>query len=168
MQVHWMDILILIVLVGTLIGGIGTGLIKQALSLVILLSAVYLAGQFYGVGADLAEIFTSDYDLGNLVGFAVAFGVVSVGLSIVLELLVGRKRVVSLGWGDHLAGGLLGLATGAVFTATALIVLATYPVGGVDIALAESGFAPHVLERADFVFGLLPEVFRGVQGGFGV
>lgn len=159
---NWLDILILITLAASVIGGLATGIVRGAVNLAGLLLGVFLAGMYYEtVGGWFG--FINNPDVANAAGFIVIIVVVMVLAGIVGGIL--RKIVsgIMLGWLDHLVGGILGLLMGAVSWGAMLALWVKF--FSAD-AVNGSALAEILLDKFPLVLGLLPSSFDSVKNFF--
>src|SRR5512137_2223499 len=105
---NWLDIIILISLVASVIGGITTGLIRGMISLAGLIVGIILAGKLYPTVAGWFG-FISNADISNIIAFGLILLVVMILAGIIGKALHALASAVLLGWLDHLAGGFIGL-----------------------------------------------------------
>ena len=165
--VNWLDIVIMIIFVGAIVGGLGRGIIKQGISLAAILVSVFVAGQTYDVPGRFLTRFTADANLSNLLGFAIGFVVISIATGIVVDRVPARKKRIALGGLDRFVAALLGLAVGAVLVTTFLIALLTFPYAGLNVAADEARFGPILINNFGFVLNLLPKGFQAARGLLG-
>lgn len=160
---NWLDIVILIVIALTTLGGLFIGLIASGLSLVGIIVGVILAGRYY-------------LPLSQHLGFIpsesaariVAFAIILVGVMIVamvLALILRRlASLIQLGWLDRLGGAVFGLATGALLCGTVLAIWVKF--AGAGASVSGSALASLLLEHFPVVLGLLPAEFDAVRSFF--
>lgn len=160
---NWLDIVIIIVLAISVLGGWRTGLIKTALGWLGIIIGLVLAGDYYrAVAQPISTIFQEG--LARILSFLAIF----VGVVVLSSILgVWLSKVVSLtllGWLNRLAGSAFGLLIGAVVIG-ALITLWVKFIG-MPGTVERSTVAPLLLDRFPLVLSLLPEEFGAVRSFF--
>ncbi len=160
---NWLDIVILVVLVGGTIMGLRVGLIKAALSLAGGIGGVMLAGRFY---IPLADRFSSVLQTGvaKVVAFALILIVVMLIAALLAKLLQGITSATMLGWIDHLGGGVLGLVLGALLAGALLAIWTRF--FGISEAIRQSTISVLLLDRLPVVLALLPKEFGALRSFF--
>jgi len=159
-------IVVVVLLFGTL--GIYWGFLRQVLATVGLIAGIAFASR-YGVGvAEALSSFVTNDLLARLLGFVI----VLVGISAIVSLLASLLRrfvgLLFLGWLDHLVGGLLGVIQGLMVCTVFVLVAVTFQLSLWAPALAESAFAPPLVQMFGFLMPLLPASFHiAAQMAFG-
>lgn len=160
---NWLDIVILVIVVGTTLSGLKVGIIKGVLSLVGLIASITLAGRFY---IPLSERLT--FISQAKVAEAAAFIIILVGIMIittVVAALLGRvAKALTLGWLNHLGGAVFGLIIGATACAALLAIWVRF--FGLADAIRQSGIATALLGRFPAILALLPEEFGAIRSFF--
>ena len=160
---NWLDILILLSLIISVIGGIFTGLIRGVISLLGLIAGIIIAGRLYPTFAP-ALTFIHTEAAANVVSFALIFLFVLIVAGLIGAVLHFIVTGITLGWLDHLLGGLTGLIGAALMWGLLLALWAKF-FGGA--ALQQSLIAPVLVEKIPLVLALLPPEFATVRGFFG-
>jgi membrane protein required for colicin V production len=160
---NWLDIIIIIVLAISVLGGWRTGLIKAALGWIGIIVGLVLAGDYY---QSLAKLFSTVFQetLANILGFLAIF----IGVTILSGVLgIWLSRVVSLtllGWLNRLAGAAFGLFIGAVVIGALLVLWVKFL--GIPGTVERSTVAPLLIDRFPLVLALLPDEFEVVRSFF--
>ncbi len=153
---NWLDIVILIVLAVSVIGGIKNGLIKSLFGLLGLIVGVVLAGRFYIALADYLT-FISDANIARIAAFIIIFiavGLIAALLGVIFTRIV---SVITLGWINRLLGGVFGLFMGAVSVAALLVVLVKFT--GIGDFVSNSALATFLINKLPLVLAMLPKEF---------
>jgi membrane protein required for colicin V production len=160
---NWLDIVIAIFILISVIGGLMQGIIKMLLSIIGLIVGVVLAGKYSGALADKLT-FISDPNIASTVAFV--FIVVAVMIIAMILAFILRKvaAAILLGWIDKLGGGVLGLFMGMIF-AGALLTMYLKFFGDTTI-IANSWLAGFLLDKFPIVLSLLPSQFDSVRKFF--
>jgi uncharacterized membrane protein required for colicin V production len=109
-----LDILIVVGVIIAASVGYMQGLVRQALLLVVFYFATVLAIQYYSsVGEMLGWVFPTDVAPRASLGFIMVFAVGVLFLGWVARRVYPATRILAFGLADNVAGGALGLLTGA-------------------------------------------------------
>ena len=159
---NWLDILILVSLAASVIGGLTTGIVRGAVNLAGLILGIFLAGRLYEtLGGRFS--FIHNTDIANAVAFVVIIAVAMILAGLVGGLL--RKIItgIMLGWLDHLLGAVLGLLIGAISWGALLALWVKFFSTG---AVSGSNMARILLDKFPLVLNLLPSSFDSVKNFF--
>jgi membrane protein required for colicin V production len=159
---NWLDIVLIILLVASAIGGFVSGFIKTVFSLVGLIVGVVLAGHYYNALSNYLP-FVPTENGPKIVAFIIIFLAVMIVAALLGFLFSKLISAVLLGWLDHLAGAILGLAIGSIFLAAILVIIGKYASGS---AISESSITPVLLDRVPHILALLPPEFDTVRQFF--
>jgi len=160
---HWLDIVIIVVVVIATFWGLRIGIIKAVLSLAGLIVGIILAGHYY---VPLAEqlAFIPQTGIARIVAFAIILIGVMVIAGVLASVLKWISSVVMLGWVNRLGGAVFGLVLGAIFCSALLATWVKFL--GIGVAITESGLAAILLDRFPMVLALLPGEFDAVRSFF--
>ncbi|MBM2831324.1 MAG: cvpA family protein [Dehalococcoidia bacterium] len=160
---NWLDIVIIIILAISAVGGWKTGLIQAGLGWLGIVVGIVLAGDYYqAMAKPLSGIFQND--LASVLSFTVILAAVIL-LSYLIGLWLNKVVTVTLlGWVNRLMGAAFGLLTGAMVIG-ALIALWIKFVGTPG-TVGQSAIAPLLLDRFPLVLALLPDEFEPVRSFF--
>jgi membrane protein required for colicin V production len=159
---HWIDIVLLVLIVVPTFIGLKQGLIKAVLSLAGIIIGVVLASNFYLQLAGMLS-FISNPDIANIVAYAIILIVVIIAASLLARLLKTVVKMVMLGWVNHLGGAVFGFLMGAITLGGILAVIVRY--FGPNM-LAESLIASILLDKVPLVLAFLPSEFDMVKDFF--
>ncbi len=154
---NWLDIVIIIFLVGSVIMGLRSGLIRILFMLAGVIIGVVLAGRY---SPDLAVKLSFISDIG--IAGIVAFLIIVVGtliVAMILAFIVERLSHWALvGWVDHLGGAILGLLLGGISIGAILAMWLMWegPAG----AISGSVIAKFLVDKFWVVLALLPSYWR--------
>ena len=161
---NWLDYVILVILVISVLGGLATGLIKAVLSLAGLIVGIILAGRFYPVLAGpISSLLTEG--VAKVVAFIIILAVVGAIAVILGNILTKVVSGALLGWLNRLLGGVLGLIMGGITVAAFLAIWVKFL--GIAGAISDSSLASFLLDKFPVVLALLPEEFDAVRRFFG-
>jgi membrane protein required for colicin V production len=160
---NWLDIVIAIFILISVIGGLKQGIIKMALSIIGLIVGVVLAGKYSGALGDKLT-FISDPNIAGTVAFV--FIVIAVMIVAMILAFILRKIAATLllGWIDKLGGAVLGLFMGMIFAGAILTMYMKF--FGSSGVVTDSWMAGFLLDKFPIVMGLLPAEFDSVKSYF--
>lgn len=159
---NWIDIVIAIYLILSVIGGAMQGLIRSVLSLLGMIIGVVLAANFY---EKLATIFgfIHNQTVANVISFVLIVGAVVIIAAIVGSALRSVIKAIHLGWVDGLGGAVFGLAMGVISAGALLAVIVKLT--GSDL-ITGSALAGFLLDKFPVVLGFLPSEFDVIRDFF--
>ena len=158
---NWLDIVILILVVGSMVGSAWKGFSREVAGLVSSIAALVLALWFYGSAGDFFLPYTSTKAVASFLGFLVIFlGVLLAGAMV--GWIVSRfLQSTGLTWLDRLLGAAFGVLRGLLFATALVMILMAFTPGPLENApprsVVESRFAPYVLEGSRVVVALAPQ-----------
>ena len=156
----WLDIVLGVILISSLVSGIRKGMIRMGIGLVAMVLAMVIAFWSYRSAGEFFADWTSSPMVANLIGFfAVFFGVIMAG-SILSMVLTRMFKWMGLTWLDRILGGAFGLARGAVVATVVLMVFTALAPGNPPKAVGESVVAPYLMGFAEVISGLAPSDLR--------
>jgi membrane protein required for colicin V production len=156
---NWLDIVILIAIVLFTFVGLKNGLIKTAISLAGLLVGIILAGRFSSLLASYLT-FIQSKQIANIAAFIIIFVAILVMATVLSFILTKVASAILLGWLDHLAGGAVGLVTGAIICAALLAIWVKWL--GPNASILQSQIAAVLLDKFPFILSLLPSEFNSI------
>ncbi|WP_035104758.1 CvpA family protein [Desulfohalovibrio reitneri] len=159
-----LDIVFLAVLAFFLVHGFFRGIIRETASIAGLVLGFWAANTYFEKVVPWLEPYLADPGEVRTAAYLAVFAGVMLAVWVVLQILAGALKLKMLAAADHLLGGLMGFAKGAVICAVAVLVMAAFvPDSGY---LADSSLVPYLAKVADFLEGFLPEEMRqGVRDG---
>lgn len=160
---NWLDIVIIVVLVGSVFAGLKTGLIKTLLSLVGFAVGINVAGRYY---LDLAArlTFIPQEKAAEFAAFTIIVLGVMLAAGLLGLLLTWIISSVMLGWVNRLGGAVFGLAMGALSMGALLAVWVKFL--GTSQTVGDSGLANLLLNQLPAVLALLPPEFDIIRSIF--
>ena len=159
---NWVDIMVLVLVLGMGFMGWRNGVIRWAFTLVGGIIGVILAGQLYKTLAPAVPFGDSDA-VKQLAAFGAIFVAAMIAAWIAGRIVKGMLKVLMLGWVDSLAGIAIGVLAGAVAATAVISVMGSLPVESVQDAVNESTLAEPLSENLGFVRGFLPDEFDQLQ-----
>ena len=159
---NWLDIIILVTLVATFVGGLAIGIVRSITNLVGLLLGIFIAGRCYEVVGSWLK-FIPNIEAASIVGFILIVVVVMVIFGFICGKLHKLLSNFLLGCFDHLLGGVVGLLIGALAWGALLALWAKYVSAD---AVSGSWIAEFLLSKFPLVLVLLPSSFDSVKNFF--
>jgi membrane protein required for colicin V production len=157
---NWLDIVIIVGLIISVIIGLQAGLIKVLFLLAGVIIGVILAGRYSDSLADKLS-FISDPGIAGVVAFVIIL-LATIIVALILAYIVEKiAHWVLLGWLDKLGGAVIGLLLGAIGIGAILAMWMKYQ-GGVDV-ISGSVMAKFLLDQFGIVLGLLPSEYEGIH-----
>jgi membrane protein required for colicin V production len=166
---NWLDIVLLIVLLGSIVTSFSTGLTREVVGLVSLIAALVLAIWFYGTAGSVLLPYVSSPGIAHFCGFLIVFcGVLILG-SLVGYVLGRLMKVAGLSFVDRLLGAGFGIVRGLLISvALVLALLAFTPGKSPPSAVVDSRVAPYVVDAARVFAAMAPhELKEGFRNGYG-
>jgi len=158
MNLHFFDLIVLIIVGYFVFNGLRHGLVEEAFKLVGLIVAIILAIKFMTPGAVLlGDIFNANADKLGFVSFLVIFVLTMLAFRLVAKILKNILKFAMLGWLDRLGGGAFGAAKGALLISALIWVLLFLPVDSYTNNLRENSMSFRPLEN------FAPQVYNGLR-----
>jgi membrane protein required for colicin V production len=138
---NWLDIVIIVVVVGLGIAGLRQGMIRTVFGIAGLIGGIFLAGRYYD---ELAErLFPSGAIWGNIAAYAIIAIATLVVAGVIGWLLAKLVNFAALGWLDRVMGFILGVVIGGLLFAAILAIVLHfgdyYP--GMEATISQSAIA---------------------------
>ena len=157
----WVNILAVLVLFFSFIGGLKEGAVKSFFSLIALLIAIPLTGISYRLLVT-ALSFLPGENWENFIGFFVTLALISIILFFVFLL---PRKLIQKTWSKGVPFRLIGGALNIFNTAIGIVVFAllvrAYPIfGWLEQAVTDSSVLTWLVVNLSFVQAMLPEVFQ--------
>jgi membrane protein required for colicin V production len=158
---NWLDIVLLLVLVGSIVTSFSTGLAREIVGLVSMIAALVLAIWFYGTAGSFLQPYVSSPGIANFCGFLIVFcGVIALG-AILGRLLRRMMKVAGLSFVDRLLGAGFGIVRGLLIAiALVLALLAFTPGKAPPNAVVHSKVAPYVIDAARVCAAVAPHELK--------
>lgn len=157
----WINVIVLLVLFLSVIGGMKDGAAKTFFSMASTIIAIPLTGHFYLRIARLLS-FLPDGNWQNFIAFHITLAIIVVILTLIF--LIPRK-IISAIWNGgclfRVIGGALNLTNAAIGLVVFALVLQAYPIfNWLQQWVNNSGIIVWLVGRLGFVGGMLPGLFR--------
>jgi uncharacterized membrane protein required for colicin V production len=158
----WIDVIVILILFFSFIGGIRAGAVNMIFSLLTTIIAILITGALYGFVANWLSFLPGE-NWESFLGFLITLVIVSIILALLLLL---PRHIIKAIWSGGCASGIIGGVLGLVNSAIGIFILAlliqTYPIlEWLRTATVESAVLSSILQSLGFLRFLLPEAFRG-------
>jgi uncharacterized membrane protein required for colicin V production len=161
-QMNWVDIVVIILLILSFIGGLKEGVVKTLSSLVAMLIAIPLAGLSYGLIASLLS-FLPGNNLENFLGFFITMGIITVILHFIFFI---PRKIIGAIWKKgvlfRVLGGVCNLVGSMIGIAVFVLIIQAYPIfDWLERWVSGSGVLSALVNAFSFIQVMLPEAFKG-------
>lgn len=157
---NWLDIVFLIVVLGSVITSISNGFSREAIGFATTLAALLAGIWFYGVAGNFLMDYVSSPRVAHFCGFVLLFAGVWVLGAIIGHFLGRVVKAAGLSFFDRLLGAVFGALKGVlVCIALLMAIMAFTPGARADApprSVVESKFAPYVTDAADYISRIAP------------
>lgn len=158
----WIDLIVVLILAFSFFAGLKGGAINGFFSLLIMIIAIAVAGNFYSIPASWLS-FLPGQDWENFLGFFIAFVIVSIILSLLFWI---PRHFINFAWNSgcvfRILGGIFTLVSSALGLALLVTLFKTFPISPwLNDLLADTTILSWITENLNFVwYLLLPEAFQ--------
>jgi membrane protein required for colicin V production len=160
---NWLDWVLLIVIVGSIVASFRTGFSRELIGLVSMVVALFCGLWFYGSAGAFLLPYVSSKEIAYLCGFLIVFiGVLIVG-AIVGHLFSRLVKAAGLGLFDRILGAGFGAVRGLLFAVALILAIVAFSPSGSDSppnAVVHSKFAPYVIDTAHLFASLAPRELK--------
>jgi len=164
----WVDLIVVLILAFSLFAGFKGGAINGFFSLLTMIIAIAVAGYFYSIPASWLS-FLPGQDWENLLGFFIAFVIVSIILSLIFWI---PRHFINFAWNSgcvfRILGGIFTLVSSALGLALLMTLFKTFTISPwLNDLLAETTILSWIAEHLNFAwYLLLPEVFQSTPATY--
>jgi len=166
---NWLDVVLLIIIAGSVAASFRKGLLREIIGLISVVSALILGAWFYGMAGAFLIPYVSSRSVANFCGYVLVFlGVLLAGS--LVSALAGRVLTVSgLSWIDHLLGAAFGAIRGLLIAVALVMAMMAFSPGGQPPAsVVRSRVAPYVVDAARLCSAMAPyELRQGFRHTYG-
>ena len=158
MNLHFFDLIVLIIVGFFAFKGLSHGLIEELFKLVGIIVAIIFAVKLMTPGAYLlAEIVNAEPEKLGFVSFLIIFILIMIGFRVAAKILKGIFKFAMLGWLDKAGGGAFGAAKGALLISALIWLLLFLPVQSYTNDLRDNSMTFGFLEN------FAPKVYDGMM-----
>jgi membrane protein required for colicin V production len=158
---NWLDIVLLIVLLVSVVAAFRKGLSREVVGMVTLVAALVLGTWFYGFAGGYLAPYLSSRGLANFVGFLIVFFGVLMAGALVGYVINRFMKAVGLSFFDRALGGVFGFVRGMLISiAVVMAIMAFVPGRRPPQAVVESRLAPYMVDAARVCAAMAPYELR--------
>jgi membrane protein required for colicin V production len=155
--VNWLDILLAVILLISMLGGLRKGFSREIIGLAAALLGLLLATQFYRLAGQPLKPYIPQESLSSVAGFLIIFfGVLILG-SILSSIVRKILKTAGLSTIDRLLGAGYGFVRGSLIAIAIIVGLNTFTSSK---AVVQSRMAPYLIEASGLVAKVAP---RGIE-----
>lgn len=164
---NWLDIVLVVILVCSVIAGFRKGFARVSVGLVATLIGLILGLWFYGAAGAFLLPYVSYRGLANFIGFCLIFVGVLLAGSLVGWLLAKLLKWAGLGWLDRLMGAVLGVLRALLIGIGLVLALLSFAFKPPPQSVVQSRLAPYVIDAARVLVVIAPRELRDAfQSGY--
>ena len=156
-----LDVIFLVLIGASVLYSLVRGLVREIFSFLAIILGFFGASYGYPRAAEWLGRWVEQETVAQILGFAVLFLLVALGVSLLGKLLSKVVHKGGLGWADRLGGAAFGLLKAVLFIAISLLVLTAF-LPPKSKVLLESKISPAVLTIARGLSFLVPERFQSL------
>ena len=158
---NWLDVLLLLILAGSVLMSFRKGFTREVISLVSVVLALVMGIWFYGTAAAYLIPYVSSRSAANFGGFLIVFCTIVLAGHLV-SFIVGKfLKVTGLSIFDHALGAVFGVVRGIVISiALIMAILAFSPATHPPDAVVQSRVAPYVTGAASVCAAIAPHELK--------
>ncbi len=161
MNINWLDIVIGVILLVSVLGAVRNGVTKEILRIASLAVGIFLAMWWYDRLALELQPFIEDPRLAAGAAFVLILVSSLVAGTAFAWTLIKLWGITGLRWFDRLLGGAFGLVRGMLVAGAVLLVVIPFsPFASTSRTVADSKLAPWVLHGARVAAATAPKDFR--------
>ena len=158
---NWLDVVLLIVIVVSVVAAVRKGLSREVVGMVTLVLALVLGTWFYGTAGGYLQPYLSSRGIANFVGFLIVFFGVLMAGGLVGYILNRFMKAAGLSFFDRALGGVFGFVRGMLISiAVVMAIMAFVPGKRPPPAVVESKLAPYVVDAARVCAAMAPYELR--------
>jgi membrane protein required for colicin V production len=161
---NWLDVALVILLVGSVASAFSKGFVRESIGLAAAFIGLLCGAWFYRMPGDILRPYLSSRDAANLCGFLLIF-VGAILLGWLVSKLVGMVvKVVGLSWLDRLLGAAFGAARGVIVCVALITAIVAFAPGSdpktPPQSVVNSRIAPYMLDAAHLLTMATPKELR--------
>ena len=161
---NWLDVALVIILVGSVASAFSKGFVRESIGLAAAFIGLLCGAWFYRMPGDVLRPYLASREAANLCGFLLIFvGVVLLGW--LVGRLVGMMvKVVGLSWLDRVLGAAFGAVRGIIVSVAIITAMVAFAPGS-DVkspppSIVNSRIAPYMIDAAHVLTMATPKELR--------
>jgi len=152
-MIGWVDIVLVVILIGTFVAGLVRGLVKEVVGIIAAIVAFLVAARWYAPVADFLNTSFVGPGAAKFLGFILIF-VFMILVGVVVAAFLSKLMAGPLKFVNHLFGGVFGLFEGMLICGALVFALMVFPVS--KEALTSSRLAPYCYGLTKTMVGFIP------------
>lgn len=153
----WLDIAILVIIIGSTLLGVVRGLIQSVAGLLGLILGAVFAGQIaVMIDPALNQANIQHPPITGATAFVIAFVLIVVGVEIAAGFLRVITKMLFLGWLDRVGGAVFGLLRGVILSMILLAGMTMFNSGAFNSSIAQAQSAVYLWQNMSALTGMLP------------
>ncbi len=158
-NLNWLDIVIAVFLLLSLLQGIRTGMIRSVFTIAGIAAGLTVAVKYYAAGSELfLEAVAIPYIVSDVISFIMIFSAVALIVHYMGTTFASITRFSLFKAVDKVGGVATGLAVGLALVGVVLIILTAFPIfSAFPDHFAQSRFGPPIVETTQIVYEELTE-----------
>ncbi len=157
---NWLDIVLVLISVASLVSGFAKGFAKLAVGLVAAITGFLCALWFHGSVASFLLPYVSHRSIANFLGFIGIYLLFVIVGALAAKLLGMLFKWAGLSWLDRLLGGVFGLLRGLVLGVALVLALLAFSPKPPPQSVVHSRLAPSLIDTARVCAHLAPREVR--------
>jgi membrane protein required for colicin V production len=153
---NWIDWLLIIFLLISVVNGFREGMVRIGIGIVALIAGFFLASWFGGMAAGTLLPFIHSKPVASILGYFLVFCGVLIAGALIASLIVRMLKLIGLTWMDRLLGGAFGILRGFVVVSVVAMVVTALAPKWLPAAVHDSTIAPYVLRASSVLTALTP------------
>ena len=164
---NWLDIVLIVLMSASILGGFAKGLVRTALGFTAAIAGLVCGLWFYRPLGMYVRDVVSSRPAANLLAFLLIFFAIVLAGALLGKLLAGAFKLAHLSWLDRALGGAFGLVRGVLVAAGFVLVLMAFASKYPPDSVTESRVAPYVIDGARAMAAAAPqEVKEGFRRSY--
>lgn len=163
MQWNWLDILLGVILVLSVLSGLKDGLARAGIGFAAAIAAIVAAMWFYPNAAFFVRKVIHSAAAANVIGFLLVFAVVIAVGGLVALIVEKIFKIVRLSWLNRLLGGAFGAVRGVLVCGAVVLLFMAFSGKEPPQSVQHSRIAPHVIHATRAMAYAAP---REIREGF--